>query len=125
MSIEDELKEFIVERYGSASEFCKTSDMPTSTYFTIMRRGIGKTSTTTMMKMCDALGIDVNALAKGKIEVVEKNRIKTYDIIDYISDIEKMHITFEGDELSEETKKLIIYASKIAVITAVKKRDGD
>lgn len=41
-SIEHELKELILERYGSLSEFCKKIDLPWTTLDSILKRGVDK-----------------------------------------------------------------------------------
>ena len=41
-SIEHELKELILKRYGSLSEFCKKIDLPWTTLDSILKRGVDK-----------------------------------------------------------------------------------
>ena len=69
MTIEENLKNYILDNYKSLRNFVKTSgiDVPYSTIDGIFKRGIGSASIDNVFKICDALGISADALIEGKI----------------------------------------------------------
>ena len=66
--IENDLKDFILKRYKSVRAFTEETGIPYSTVDSILKRGIPNAGISTVMQMCDALGIDMDALAKGIIQ---------------------------------------------------------
>jgi len=70
MSIEQQLKELILRRYGSIHEFSIQADMPYSTIDSIFRRGVGKAGSSNVFRICNVLGISTDSLAVGKIAFV-------------------------------------------------------
>ena len=66
-SVEYELKELILERYGSLSEFCKKIDLPWTTLDSILKRGVDKANIRNILKITSELRIDVECLANGEI----------------------------------------------------------
>ena len=68
MSIEHELKTLILEKYKSIRAFSINLELPNSTMDTILKRGISGTAISTVIKICNALEIDVNSLADGQIK---------------------------------------------------------
>jgi len=66
-NVENELKELILERYGSLSEFCKKIDLPWTTLDSILKRGVDKANIRNILKITSELGIDVERLASGEI----------------------------------------------------------
>lgn len=97
MTIEDELKQFILSKYGSITNFCKKINMSQSTLSTIFARGIQRTSITKMIEICDELGISVDALAQGEIVPKEMIDCNEYADYDYIFD----HMLIDGKKLNE------------------------
>lgn len=67
MSVESDLKNLIVERYGTVKAFSQSVGLPNSTLDSIFRRGILKASVTNIIKICDELGISADGLGDGKI----------------------------------------------------------
>lgn len=88
MTIEEKLKDLILSKYNSVSEFTRTIDMPNSTLDSIFKRGIGNSSVTNVIKICKALGISADALADGEILAVTprsidiSERIEVKDVLD-------------------------------------------
>lgn len=68
MSVEQELKGFIVARYGTVKDFAISIDMPPSTLDGVLKRGVGKANISNVIKICHALNISCDALAYGRIE---------------------------------------------------------
>lgn len=126
MSIEERLKEYILTRYDSVTEFCLKSGIASSTIFTVFKRGIKNTSTNTIIKICNALSLDVTALSDGKIvEIYASDKIeKPVDISRILVEIEESRLTYRGIELNDQQKRMIAYATKIALNMALKDFDS-
>lgn len=67
MSVESDLKNLIVERYGTVKAFSQSVGLPNSTLDSIFRRGVLNASVTNIIKICDKLGISADGLGEGKI----------------------------------------------------------
>lgn len=67
MKVEENLKNHILSRYKSLREFTILKDIPYTTLDSMLKRGIGNSSVTNVIKVCKALNISVDALADGKI----------------------------------------------------------
>ena len=82
MTAEEKLKQLILTKYRSVREFTQIHEIPYSTVATIWQKGIKKTSITTMIKVCQALGISTDELIAGRITFVddppEPTRIEDY-----------------------------------------------
>lgn len=68
MTIEEKLKQLILDRYKSIRSFTKEINIPYSTVDTMLKRGIGGTSITTVLKICNALNIDADALIDNELQ---------------------------------------------------------
>lgn len=93
MTIEEKLKELILSRYKSIRAFTQSINIPYTTIDTMFKRGIGGTSVTTIIKICYALDIDIDALSYNeiiekskplntKISYQEQNILNKYQILD-------------------------------------------
>ena len=69
MPIEEQLKQLILSNYKSVRAFTMETAIPYSTVDNIFKRGIGGTAVTTVVKICDALGITVEGITRGTIEL--------------------------------------------------------
>lgn len=67
MTIEERLKEYILAHYKSLREFASVAELPYTTVFGILKRGIHKASIGNIIKICQTLGIDADELAQDKI----------------------------------------------------------
>lgn len=65
--VEDQLRELMIKKCGSANKFADYIGMPQSTVGNILRRGVNKASINNIFAICKALGISVDKLAEGKI----------------------------------------------------------
>lgn len=65
--MEMELKEIIINRYGSLKKFCEIIDMPWTTLDSILKRGVANSNITNVMKITKELKIDTESLASGII----------------------------------------------------------
>ncbi|MBC5787092.1 MULTISPECIES: helix-turn-helix domain-containing protein [Clostridiaceae] len=65
---QQKLKKIIVTRYGSIQDFSEKNDIPPSVLEKIYKKGAGNLGITTARKLCNSLGIDLDALAEGKVK---------------------------------------------------------
>ena len=123
MTIEERLKELVVERYGNVSKFTSTIDMSNSTFVSMLNRGLRNASVTNVIKVCKELGISVDEISRGKIvpmgkKLQEKKHItELNDIVSYTR--KNIHIydslTLDGEELTENEMYSVIDALELCV----------
>ena len=75
--LEDCLKAYIRDNYGSISIFCRKIGMAQSTFSTIMISGIQGATLRSIAKICQELNISIDELAKGNIVPLTKEGNKT------------------------------------------------
>lgn len=97
MTIEEQLKQFIVIKYGTVRNFCEQTNIPQSTLSTIFKRGIQRTSIDLIFKICDELAISADAIAEGKIIPKDTFESKEYTEYDYIFD----QMLIDGKKLND------------------------
>lgn len=99
MNIEDRLKSLILERYGSVREFTMSINMPYSTFDTILKRGIQNATVSNIIKICEALDISADALAKGEIVRVSKvspSLERSQDVSEILKNTKELLLNYEG-----------------------------
>lgn len=67
MTVEDQIKSIIIQKYKSVRAFTKIIDVPYSTIDSMLKKGIAGTGIQTVLKVCHALNIDVESIESGKI----------------------------------------------------------
>lgn len=68
MRIEDQLRDIIKQKYSSIRQFTIAINEPYSTIDSILKRGVMTASISTMLKICEHLNIDLDALQQGVIK---------------------------------------------------------
>lgn len=68
MNVEAKLRNLIVQKYKTITNFSKATGIPNSTISSIFSRGVLNANVCNMITICDTLGIDIDSLADGKIE---------------------------------------------------------
>jgi predicted transcriptional regulator len=84
MTVEEELKKLIINKYNSLANFSRKFDFPWSTINGILTRGVNNSSVTTIIKLCRALNLDLEKLTRGIIaekEIDPKNVSDDYMLI--------------------------------------------
>ena len=66
--LEQKLRELIISKYKSVRAFSEEADLPYTTVDSILKRGVEKANVKNIIKLCQVLDIDTDALASGKIE---------------------------------------------------------
>lgn len=126
MTTEDKLKQLILDNYRSVREFTQKYDIPYSTMATIWKKGIKQTSITTMIKVCQALGISTDELIAGRITFVDEKPEPT-KVEDIIVQTKHMllnteHLTLGDQECDEATlQRLTTYLD--AIVDAEKRNN--
>lgn len=103
MSIESELKEYILSKYKSIRAFSTVADIPYSTVDTMLKRGIGGTGVNTVIKICQTLNIDTESLGNGKIKEIKKDAILSIEEFNLLNQYRV--IDFYGKKLLREVAK--------------------
>jgi transcriptional regulator with XRE-family HTH domain len=128
MTIEEKLKEYILERYKSIREFTQVVDMSYSTIDSILRRGIGNSSVSNIIKICKVLSISVDALADGEIVPVnayKKAEPRIFEVNEILADVKEQlahfdGLTIDGKPANKESINTIIQAMDIGEAMAKK-----
>lgn len=102
--IENEIKNLIIERYGSLVAFSEKIGLPNSTIDSILRRGIGKANVENVMLICKELQISIYGLRHNVIKPAKYENI-TREEFENIS--HKGNEKISRKELAEKTKYLI------------------
>lgn len=68
MPVEEELKSLIIKRFKSVRSFAIAIEKPCSSINNIFSRGISGAAISTIIPVCRALDLDVDALADGEIK---------------------------------------------------------
>lgn len=121
MTIEEKLKDYILARYNSIREFTIQADISYSTFDSILRRGIGNSSVTNIIKICKVLGLSVDELAEGNItpvNVYKKADPRIFEVEDILADVKSQLVhsdglTLEGKPLSKKKVDTIVQAMSI------------
>lgn len=118
MTIENELKNYIIDRYGSILQFAKIANLPHSTIYTILRRGIMNSTLDNILQICKTLNIDPDELANEKIVPAktikpEASSIELLQIIEMLKN-ENVSVTVSGTPLSvQESDRVKSYIQLI------------
>ena len=121
VTIEERLKEYILQRYNSIREFSIAIDMSNSTLDSILKRGIGNASVTNIVKICKKLNISADALADGEIVPItsyKKPKEIMIEVEDILADVKFQlenidGLTFEGKPATKENINTIVQALNI------------
>lgn len=118
MTIEEKLKAYILEKYGSIRQFALQADLKYTNIDSILRRGIKNSTWTNVKTVCEALQIDVDALADGEIKPSFRSvsdRIIGLDaLLDTLKNGDKI-FCIDGKTLTAQEKKIITTSLDIAL----------
>ena len=67
MTLEEQLKQEILGRYKSVRAFTTSINIPYSTLDSVFKRGIANAGVSTMIKVFDALDLDIESIAFGEL----------------------------------------------------------
>ena len=96
MSVEEDLKQFILQKYKSIRAFTQEIDIPYSTVDTMFKRGIQGAGVGNVLKICKALGIDVDALDEGIIKPKDRKNNNVEEIFNIPSHSSEVTVAYEN-----------------------------
>jgi len=96
MIIEDKLTDLILRNHKSIRSFALSIDIPDSTIRTMLKKGISGTSINTVIRICQALNIDVEELLLNNI-VFKEDSITAYNNIIKLNTITMQKVPIIGD----------------------------
>ena len=105
--MERQIPVFVAKQSAVLSQYADIghTDIPYTTLDSILKRGIGNSSVTNIIKICKALGISVDALAEGEIVPISKLVLASKEITDFI----------DVTDILEDTKDTLIHSGKITL----------
>lgn len=99
MSLENHLKEMIIQKAGNLKEFSRVANIPYTTVRSILERGVMNAKTQNILDMCDALGITPEILLEMDNGIVS-------DIVNTVNQLNPTRQTkiynFATDQLNEQ-----------------------
>jgi len=106
MTVEERLKELIIEKFGTMKDFTDHIGIPNSTFANILRRGVQNANVVTIIKICQALSISTDDLAEGKIVPISRMIIAPTKVEDIIENAKRElmngdNLTLDGHPLDE------------------------
>lgn len=133
MTVEDKLKDLIISKYGNLSNFSKEINMANSTLATIMKNGIHKANVSNIIKICKALGISTDELAKNKIVPVTvdpKNQFKMRELRDVLK-YYRLNLkayegcTVDGYQIDQEDAEVMLDAMELLLDFVKRKKERE
>ena len=134
-TVEERLKELILTKYHSIREFTIATDIPYSTFYTMLERGLLNSNINNIVKVCASLNISADALADGKIVFNENTNEekeddipeKTLDIRDILENTKRQLLAydglmFNGQPADKESIDSILGAMEIGIEMAKRNR---
>lgn len=124
MTIEEKIKDLILQKYGSLLEFTKVVDMSYSTVKSILNRGIGNANVTNIIRICRELNISVDALTEGNIVPIPKSTNSVENVIaEMKSKLKEMDsLTLGGKPIDNTELQSILDQIDLVVALAEKKK---
>ena len=130
MSIEEKLKDLILQRYRSIREFTQVIGMPYGTFDSILKRGVENASIQNIIKICKELGISADELADGHIvpySSVSQRRTDAKEITTIVNRVktalaDESNVTLDGEQIAPEDARTLVTTLEITVEMLRRKR---
>lgn len=128
MTIEDKLKNLILEQYSSIREFTIKIDMAYSTLDSIFKRGIQNATLTNVLKICRGLHISADALANGDIEYQVLSMDDEHELIDILINLRckllsDKELTFNNEPVDQDTIQTILDTLEVGLTIAKRRKN--
>ena len=121
MSVEEDLKQFILQRYKSLRAFTQEIEIPYSTVDTMFKRGIQGAGVGNVLKICRALDIDVEALDEGIIKPKDRKSEDSKINTGVTSDSSDVAAAYENADF--QTKNTIRFMLKLPLLKEESERN--
>lgn len=123
MTIENQLRELILLKYGSLREFTFNIGLPYSTLSTILKNGIMTANISNVVKICNALSIKIDELVEGRLveNIPGEKLLDVEKILNQTKiNIQYPNVKFNGQKLDEYTQKMLIFSIDLTYQLALK-----
>lgn len=113
MTIENQLRELIILKYGSLREFTFNIGLPYSTLSTILKNGIMTANISNVVKICNALNIKIDELVEGRLveNIPGEKLLDVEKIFNQTKiNIQYPNVKINGQKLDKNTQKLLIFS---------------
>lgn len=127
MTMEEMLKDLILSRYKSLREFARSTDIPYTTVYHILIRGVSNSSVGNVIKICHALNISVDELVEGRIVSKIDTTGRETKIEDIIDDTKTklsytQNLTLNGIPVDIESVESIVDTMEVGLEVAKRKK---
>lgn len=123
MTIENQLRELILLKYGSLREFTFNIGLPYSTLSTILKNGIMTANISNVVKICNALSIKIDELVEGRLveNIPGEKLLDVEKIFNQTKiNIQYPNVKINGQKLDKNTQKLLIFSIDLTYQLALK-----
>ena len=123
MTIENQLRELIILKYGSLREFTFNIGLPYSTLSTILKNGIMTANISNVVKICNALSIKIDELVEGRLveNIPGEKLLDVEKIFNQTKiNIQYPNVKINGQKLDENIKKSLIFSIDLIYQLALK-----
>ena len=123
MTIEEELKKLIIDRYGTLKNFVDHTSLKYSTVDSILKRGILNSNVQNIIDICNTLSISVDELAHGRITPSSSIEMTTPGReFTHIKAYYSMFSEFDGKKLTDEELEFLSDGTDLLLEQIRKKR---
>lgn len=126
MSLENELRDLIVAKFGTVANFVRLYEIPYSTFKSIMTRGIMNANVDNVLKICSALEISADELGNGKIVSIDNLKAKKIDVEDFALNFglkSPDSFLLDDEELTSDELKLLSDSLEVTIGIIRKRRN--
>ena len=123
MTIENQLRELILLKYGSLREFTFNIGLPYSTLSTILKNGIMTANISNVVKICNALSIKIDELVESRLveNIPGEKLLDVEKIFNQTKiNIQYPNVKINGQKLDKNTQKLLIFSIDLTYQLALK-----
>lgn len=123
MTIENQLRELILLKYGSLREFTFNIGLPYSTLSTILKNGIMTANISNVVKICNALSIKIDELVEGRLveNIPGEKLLDVEKIFNQTKiNIQYPNVKINGQKLDKNTQKMLIFSIDLTYQLALK-----
>lgn len=110
--MEEQLKNAILEKYKSVRAFTTTINIPYSTLDSVFKRGISNAGISTMIKVFDALDLDIESVSSGELRHRKSENKNSPSTAEAVPGEEQL-ISLYRDLNDEGRGKLVDYADDL------------
>lgn len=113
VTVEEQLKKIILERYKSVRAFTQDVNIPYSTVDTMFKRGISGTGVSTVIKIFQALNLDIESISTGELKSLTAKKAPAEQHGE--SDLQKERLIQNYDNMNQfGREKLVDYSDYLA-----------